>query len=88
MTDWNLEIAKTALEDFNKLPKTIKKDIKNKLKWLKQNFDFITPLPLRGELKGFFKLRAGDYRIIYYIDWERKIIYILRIAHRKDIYKI
>lgn len=42
-------------------------------------------LPLRGVLKKFWKLRVGNYRIIYEIDGQR--IYILAIAHRKDVYK-
>jgi len=88
MNEWILKITKDAFKDFDKLPKSVKNDVKNKLIWFQNNFDFVVHLPLKGELKGFFKMRIGDYRVIYEIDWERKIIYILRIVHRKDIYKI
>ena len=40
--------------------------------------------PLRKSLKGYRKLRVGDYRVIYKID-EQNVI-VLAIGHRKDIY--
>ena len=42
--------------------------------------------PLSGELRGLYRYRVGDYRIVY-----SKIpegILILRIGHRKDIYRL
>ena len=42
--------------------------------------------PLTGPLKGFFRFRAGDYRIIYQFDAAMKTVYVVRIAHRKDAY--
>ena len=41
-------------------------------------------LPLRKSLRGYRKLRAGDYRVNYRIDGEKVII--LKIGHRKDVY--
>jgi mRNA interferase RelE/StbE len=87
MKKWELKLTKTAKHDFDNLERSIKKSVKNKLKWLQENFERISYLPLRGELKGLFKLRVGDYRIIYEIDWENGVIYILAIDHRKNIYK-
>jgi mRNA interferase RelE/StbE len=43
--------------------------------------------PLAGPLKGLFRFRAGDYRIVYGIDPEKKIVYVVRIAHRKEAYE-
>jgi mRNA interferase RelE/StbE len=87
MKKWQLKLTKTAKHDFDNLERSIKKSVKNKLKWLQENFERISYLPLRGELKGLFKLRVGDYRIIYEIDWENGVICILAIDHRKNIYK-
>lgn len=42
---------------------------------------------LHGDLKGRRKLRVGDYRIIYSIEKQRLIIYVFRIAHRKEVYR-
>ena len=41
--------------------------------------------PLRRTLKGYRKLRIGDYRIVFKI--EKEYLLILGICHRKDIYK-
>lgn len=59
--------------------------------------DFITgplldnPQPvgaaLRDELEGIRSARRGTYRILYRIDEERREVIILRIAHRRDIYR-
>jgi mRNA interferase RelE/StbE len=40
--------------------------------------------PLRKTLKGYRRLRVGDYRIVLRVD--ENIIYIFGICHRKDIY--
>ncbi len=42
---------------------------------------------LTGKLKGYRSLRSGDYRIIYQVHLEKSIVRILRIAHRKDVYR-
>lgn len=42
--------------------------------------------PLRYSLKGYRRLRVGDYRIVYSINEKDKIVIILAIKHRKDIY--
>ncbi len=34
-----------------------------------------------------FRVRVGDYRIVYQIEDSRLVILVVRIAHRKDVYK-
>jgi len=41
--------------------------------------------PLRRSLKGYWKLRVGDYRVIYKI--RNRTVVILRIGHRREIYR-
>ena len=43
--------------------------------------------PLRGEKHGCYSLRCGDYRIIYEVYPSQKVIHIIRVGHRKDIYR-
>ena len=42
---------------------------------------------LSGELKGSYRLRLGDMRIIYSVDEAKNIVYIEVIGFRGDIYK-
>jgi mRNA-degrading endonuclease RelE of RelBE toxin-antitoxin system len=43
--------------------------------------------PLRGELEGVWSARRGTYRVLYRIDSEHREVIILRIGHRRDIYR-
>ena len=43
--------------------------------------------PLKDRLKGKYSLRVGVYRIIYSIEKQELIIYILDIGHRREIYR-
>jgi len=41
--------------------------------------------PLRGQWKGVYSLRIGDYQILYQVRGE--IIFLLVVGHRKRVYK-
>lgn len=42
-------------------------------------------LPLRKTLGGYWKLRVGDYRVVFKIEGE--VVYVLGIRHRKSVYE-
>lgn len=44
-------------------------------------------LPLRKTLKGYMKLRVGDYRVIYSVNKKTITVHVIKIGHRRDIYK-
>ena len=74
-----------AKEDTPRLPASfkvrIKKAIETKLTTLPEQFG----KPLRRSLKGYRKLRVGDYRVVFRI--ERKAVKIFLIQHRSVVYK-
>ncbi len=77
-------LEKKALENLNKLETKTKIRIWRKLQQCKKNpFRFLEHIE---EIEGF-KLRVGDYRIIFDIDNSAKIIKVLKVGHRKDVYK-
>jgi len=81
---YNLKFEKRALEDLNKLEREIKERIWNKLQQCKENpFRYLEHLE---EIEGF-KLRVGDYRVIVDVDNFSKIIRVLKLGHRKNIYE-
>lgn len=44
-------------------------------------------VPLRRTLKGYMKLRVGSYRIVYSIEKKTVTVHVIKIAHRKDVYR-
>jgi len=77
----------TALDALSKLDKSIVKRIINRIEWFSKNIENSSLIPLKSRLSGFYKLRIGDWRIIYEISKRAKTIFIHKIGHRKDIYK-
>ena len=74
------------ITDLDLISDFIRLRILNKIEWLAINFEQITPLPLTREWSGFYKLRVGDYRVIYEFDRESRIIIIVRVGHRSEVY--
>ena len=81
-----VEWSARAVEDLSKLDKPIAQRIIRKVAWFADNFDQITPEALSRDLKGLFKLRIGDWRIIYQLNGDTALI--CYVGHRKDIYDI
>ena len=84
---YDIRLLKPAVKDLEQLDKVVAKRVVEKMNWLAENLDKIRPQKLTGELRGLYKLREGDYRIIYEIDSKKKVVIIYRVAHRKDVYK-
>ncbi len=80
-----VEWTEFAVEDLGKLDKPIVKRIFSKVTWLSNHFDNITPESLSGGFSGTFKLRVGDWRVVYTV--EDGVIVIQAVGHRKEIYK-
>jgi mRNA interferase RelE/StbE len=43
--------------------------------------------PLRGELEGIWSARRGTYRVHYRVDEDNREVIVLRVGHRRDIYR-
>ena len=43
--------------------------------------------PLTANLTGLYRYRVGDYRVIYRIDEQEKLVLVLKIAHRSEAYE-
>ena len=76
-----------AKEDIPSLPKKMKSIIKKAIEERLMNDPIGFGKPLRYSLKGHRRLRVGDYRIVYRIEHEKKIVLIIAIKHRKDVYE-
>ena len=43
--------------------------------------------PLQGNKKGCYSLREGDYRVIYEVHLDDKVVHIIAAGHRREIYR-
>ncbi len=41
---------------------------------------------LKGKLKGYYRYRVGDYRVIYRIEEDRRLVIVVMNVHRSDAY--
>lgn len=75
-----------AEENLAKLDKQIAQRILKKIRWLAENLESLTPESLAGQFQGVFKLRVGDYRVLYTLEEENTVV-IRLIKHRREVYK-
>ena len=86
---WRIEITQTAEKQITKLSRSVQKSIQRFLR------ERLTPAvnprqwgkPLQGEKRGLWRYRVGDYRLICDIQDEKVVVLVLRVGHRKDIYR-
>ena len=86
MANYRIEITATAEKSLKKIPK---KDIQKIVEAIQVLA--ISPFPegcrkLKGE-EDVYRVRQGNYRIIYEVIDKKLIVLVLKIGHRKDIYK-
>lgn len=83
---YTVEFKKSAAKTLRKLPKLIQKRIVDKLTDIENSLPPSSETKLKGN-NPFHRIRIGDYRIIYEIQNEILVILVIKIGHRKDIYK-
>ena len=80
-----IQLSKKAAKELDKIPEPIFSNLRRKIGVLSQN-----PTPTNSKrLANWagYRLRVGDYRILYEVESEKKMVIIYRIAHRKDAYR-
>jgi len=81
-----LIFTRLAFSQFRKLERNAQKKIVKKLRfYLSQKDPLKFAEPLKDFRFGNWRFRIGDYRVLF--DVEKNKIIILKIGHRKDIYK-
>lgn len=85
---YSVNFTFVASADLARLDTPIAERVIKKLRWLAENFDSLKPEVLTGEWQGVFKLRMGDYRILYTFDKGKREIIVHFVRHRSEIYRI
>ncbi len=74
-------------EDIPNLPQTVREQIKKAIEHRLTHDPVGLGKPLRYSFIGHRRVRVGDYRIVYRINQQKKVVIIVAIKHRKDVYK-
>ena len=82
-----VDFTPQALEDISSLDTVVARRISTKIEWLAENFDQLAPESLTGKFQGVYKLRVGDWRVLYTVDHNRSVMTIHVVAHRSKVYK-
>lgn len=83
---WEVRFKPSGLREFQALPAQVQVRVGKR-------FDALAGNPrLPGSIKledgeGYYRLRVGDYRIIYAIDDPARIVFIAKVGHRGDVYR-
>ena len=80
-----LLLLRSARKNLLKLPLDIHQRVIRALDVIKSNP--FTGSRLKGELADFFKYRIGDYRIVYRFDKKTKTVVVVKIEHRRGVYR-
>ena len=86
MARYEIEISRTAEKQLRRLPRDDQERVASAMLALADN-----PFP-RGarKLSGYddvFRVRAGRYRILYSVSGHALIIVVLKVGHRRDVYR-
>jgi mRNA interferase RelE/StbE len=84
---YHIRILDEASRELARLDKPIGRRIAERINWLAANLDSVRPEALKGDLTGLYKLRIGDYRVIYEVIRTEKTIVVHAIGHRRAIYR-
>jgi len=85
---YQIDFTSSAESDLARLDAQIAQRVLNKLRWLAENFDVIKPEPLAGQWQGAYKLRVGDYRVLYTYCRQKQKLIVHFVRHRREVYKL
>jgi mRNA interferase RelE/StbE len=83
---WRIEIMPSARRDLNRLQKVAAAAVLEAIDHIADSPQRMGK-PLRLELEGLWSARRGPYRVVYRIDEGKRLVQIITIDHRADVYR-
>jgi len=83
---YSLLYKKSVEKDLRKLPASIRKVIIKKIQTLSENPQPNSSVKLRGAT-NLYRIRHMDYRVVYSVDSGELIILVIKVAHRREVYR-
>jgi mRNA interferase RelE/StbE len=85
---WKVEISRLAQKQLDDLDVTVSRRIVKFLRQRVEKQDDPRQIgdPLEGPLRGYWRYRVGDYRVVCLLEHDRLVVLVLRVGHRREIY--
>ena len=86
---WKVEISRPAQKQLDDLDITLSRRI---VKFLRQRVEKLDDPcqigdPLKGPLRDYWRYRVGDHRVVCLLEHDRLVVLVLRVGHRREVYK-
>jgi mRNA interferase RelE/StbE len=85
---YELAFHPDAAKDLKSLDKSTRQRILDKIEWLADHVEETQHKQLKAQWEGMYRLRVGDYRVIYGLEQEQRRIIIYMVGHRREIYRL
>jgi len=80
-------VLPAAARELAELDKPVGRRIVKRINWLAENPELARLEALTADLAGFYKLRVGDYRVLYELLHAERTLVVHAIGHRREIYR-
>lgn len=87
MSQYSLVILPRAKRDLTRLPRAVLEQVDQAILSLGEDPRPPGTEPLQGKHKGLYKHRIRAYRLLYRVDDDRRIVTIVRVRHRREVYR-
>jgi mRNA interferase RelE/StbE len=84
---FKITFKKKAAKELLKLPKAAILKLSKSIDGLQENPRPEGSKKLKGSREEMWRIRSGNYRVLYVIENEVKIVSIRKVGHRKDVYE-
>jgi len=88
MASYRIEFVRSARKELEQLPARIRSNVVEALGLLSQNpySELLKIKKLKGA-EDLYRIRVGDYRVVYEIRRKRLIVVVIKIGHRREVYR-
>lgn len=86
MRSYHVRFTKRAAKELSKLPRTAQERIAAAVDGLKEEPRPAGVTKLSGDAE-LYRIRVGDYRVLYGIEDDVLLVLVVRVGHRRDVYR-
>ena len=88
MTYYEVFLTREAQRFYEEAEASLVRRLNRCFRYLKENpYEHPNIKRLKGPLSGYFRYRVGDWRVVYSVDEQKRLVVVLLIAHRSKAYE-